>query len=240
MPFRYLTRINVANQMKNYFLTALLFCLYHSTNAQPKPEDESRQNFLIKHRWTVSLDYQNIIELSRQSNFTTVEKPIRQLVPTVGYYVGKKTIVGLGIPVGFQSNDGTYYGMAPTAPGPAHAATYRTRELGLMPYVQQFIGTGRVRPFIGASYTFLQRRLTYDVPDVPKAIAYTEVQAIPSVFAGLTYFVCPRLGIDAMIRYKRERSNYHGVYSIIYAPYTDFSANEQQLYSANIGVRYIL
>lgn len=226
--------------MKTYLFIALFFCLYTSINAQNNSVNKLTQSFLTRHRWTVGLDYQNLIELSRQSNFTVSDKPIRQLVPTIGYYVGKQTIVGLGLAVGFQSINGTYYGMTPTVPGPAHASTYRTREWGLMPYVQHFIGAGQVRPFVGASCTFLQRRLAYDVPDVPKTTAYTEFQAIPSVFAGLTYFVCPKFGIDAIVRYKRERSDYHGVRSIIYAPYTDFSANEQDVYSANIGVRYTL
>ena len=89
--------------MKNYFLITLFLGITVAVSAQNRPV----QSYRTKHRWTVSLEYQNLIELSRQSNFISSDKPIRQLVPTVGYYVGKQTLVGLGLAVGFQSINGT-------------------------------------------------------------------------------------------------------------------------------------
>jgi hypothetical protein len=226
--------------MKQYLLSILLLTLATITKGQ---QDSSNSLQPITHRWIAALETDKLFLLN-QNDGPGSDDFRRTVMPSIGYGVTRNLVVGIGFPLSYSSRSGTYYSSAGMPGGGGTFATITTpAQVGVSPFVQLYLGQGRLKPYVGAGFQYTYQLLGFSVREISLYRKQEGHSMEGRAFVGLTYFVLPRFGIDTQLRYGWQGGEHpyfvfpnlltSGGYSSTYS-YTG------QTLSANIGIRYIL
>ncbi len=228
--------------MRNILLTLTLIGIGSLSKAQQITDQESIKEKTSVGHWVVGLETDNLF-LLKEVDGSGDDYFLRKLIPSVGLFATNNLIVGIGVPLGWAPREGTYYSDGTSSPAGAYSSYRSYKQIGVSPFIQQFIGKGKIKPYVGASYRYTYQQLDFDVREVSVYIKQTGSESELSVFTGLSYFITPRLGVDVKLRYGWQQGNHpyvsfpnkfdSGGYSSTYA-YTG------QTGSANVGLRYQL
>jgi hypothetical protein len=227
--------------MRNIVLTLALVGIGSLGKAQQITNHESiRKNTSVGH-WVVGLETDNLL-LLKEVDGAGDDYFLRKIIPTVGLFATSNLIVGIGIPLGWAPREGIYYGNGISGPAGVYNSYRSYKQIGVSPFIQQFIGKGKIKPYVGASYRYTHQQLDFSIREVSVYIKQTGSESELSVFTGLSYFITPRLGVDVKLRYGWQQGNhpYVSFPNKFDSGYSSTYAYSGQTGSANVGLRYQL
>ncbi|GAB3549032.1 hypothetical protein [Spirosoma fluminis] len=192
-------------------------------------------------RWVIGLETENLFLLKKVAG-SGDDFFLRKIAPTVGFAVTPNLVVGLGIPLGWAPQKGTYYSNGTVSQAGIYSTYISPKQVGVSPFIQQFIGKGKIKPYVGVAYRYTYQQLDLSIRELSVYLKQPGNESELSVFAGLTYFITPRFGIDAKFRYGWQQGNHP---YIIFPNrsnlgYSATFAYSGQTGSANVGFRYQL
>jgi outer membrane protein len=109
------------------------------------------------------------------------------LTPTIGYFPIENLVVGVGVPLSstrYRYTDGNRVTLT---------------GIGLSSFAQYYIGTGKLKPYVGISYSYVQQNQRYDL-DGSFASRMSHYGTL-SPTIGLAYFISKRVGININASY---------------------------------------
>lgn len=164
-------------------------------------------------------------DYSRDVNTNTVSFRIH---PKLGYFFFDNFVAGLGV---------SYYTeVKKTKPFDKKLdedLKSTSNSIALYPYVKYYFGQGKLRPFVGASFSYGKRYSKYDrlqygnnYPDDAKVVnEKSEVDFYSyAIFPGVSYFINDHISLDAMIEYSHFKLSYDESY-IDYQKTNNFNVN---------------
>lgn len=225
--------------MKNYLLLLLLLGIISSVHAQQTGKDKGTKT--VAGHWVLAIETDNLLRLQKV-NGPGNDDYLRKIMPSIGYFATNTLILGVGIPIGFAPRNGTYYSSGTIGQAGVYSSYISPKQIGVAPYVLQFFGKGKVKPYVGASYRYTYQQLNFSIRELSVYLEQTGNESELSVFTGLTYLVTTRFGIDAKLRYGWQSGNH---------PYMSFPNRQESGYSstyafmgqtasANVGLRFII
>lgn len=228
--------------MKNFFLTLTLISIVNLGKAQQIVDHKSVTTNASVKRWVVGLETDNLLLLKNVPGSGDDEYFLRKIIPTIGFRAGKNLVIGIGMPLGWAPQKGTYYSNGTVNQAGIYRTSISPKQIGISPFVQQFIGKGKVKPYIGASYRYTYQQLDLSIREVSVYLKQAGNESELAVFTGLTYFITSRLGIDAKFRYGWQRGNrpYMSFPNLTDSGYSSTFVYDGQTASANVGIRYQL
>jgi outer membrane protein len=122
------------------------------------------------------------------------------LAPSGGYFVVNNLLIGARLPLGFDRSRTSGF-PNPTSPQKTTSTSY-----GLGPLVRYYIGEGKVKPYVGASFTYGRSttRREQDTQFLDQKASYTQI----SPTLGVTYFVTRNVALNAGVSYDLSRYKY--------------------------------
>lgn len=142
-----------------------------------------------KGRWQVAAQLSNLSYLTNSSSHYTTFTGT--LSPSVGCFLAKNLLVGVGLPVTTSS---TSYDIA--------SAFKETRVgVGLAPFIQYYLGNSALKPYIGGSYSYSFDNYTfrYEKPSSSYSKKGSSSAFIPTI--GLAYYLNKTIGLNAGLLY---------------------------------------
>jgi outer membrane protein len=124
------------------------------------------------------------------------------LTPSAGYFVAKNLLVGARLPLSFDRSRSYEF----VFPNPNTLTTSTSTSYGLGPFARYYIGEGKLKPYVGASFTYGRSTTKREQGSllVNQKINYTQIS--PTV--GLAYFINRNVALNAGISYDISRYNY--------------------------------
>jgi len=225
--------------MKNFILLLALIGVISSSHAQ-QTGNKGATKTLVGH-WALALETDNLV-LLKQVGGSGDDYYLRKLLPSIGYYATNSLLLGIGAPFGLASRKGAYYSSGTINPAGVYSTSISPKQIGISPFVQLFLGKGKVKPHIGASYRYTYQQLDYSIRELSVYLKQTGNESELSLFAGLTYLITPKLGIDAKLRYGWQSGNhpYMSFPNRLGSSYSSTFSISGQTASANIGLRLML
>lgn len=226
--------------MKNICFVVVLCTLAHIACAQSTSTTSTTKVNPSSRHWVIGVETDNLAVLKKVRIVN--EDFQRRLIPTVGYKVTPNLVLGVGIPLGLAPYQGTYYSSGTVGAAGAYPTTLSPKQIGLAPFIQQFIGRGKLRPFFGASYRYSYQQLDFSVRELSVHLKQTGNESELALFGGLTYWVTARLGLDVKLRYGWQ----NGQHPYISFPnrtdsgYTSTFTYSSQTASVNVGLRFLV
>ncbi|WP_158500540.1 outer membrane beta-barrel protein [Spirosoma radiotolerans] len=145
-----------------------------------------------KGRWTVGAQVGNF-QYSTHNGYNSFSGSIS---PSAGYFVANNLVVGTGVPLSL--NTSKYY----NSNGEVH---YRSTGIGLAPYVRYYVGSNKLKPYVGVSYTYSSTRQRSEMGyQTLKSGGFTSIVS-PSI--GVAYFINRSVALSAGLNYVWERYN---------------------------------
>lgn len=178
-----------------------------------------------KGRWTVGAQVGNF-QYSTQNGYTSFSG---NLSPSAGYFVANNLLVGTGVPLSLTTNNYA---------NPNGAVSDRSTGIGLSPYVRYYIGSNKLKPYVGVSYAYSSTRRRTDMGyQTLKASGFTSTVS-PTI--GAAYFINRSVAINAGLNYIWTRfNNGTTVYDVNGNPIGDITSTSKYL-SLNIGFQIFL
>lgn len=225
--------------MKNFVLLLALIGVISSSHAQ-QTENEGATKTLAGH-WVLAIETDNLVLLKKVGG-PGDEYYSRKLMPSIGYYATNSLLLGIGAPFGLASRNGTYYSSGTTNQAGVYSTSISPKQIGISPFVQLFLGKRKVKPYVGASYRYTYQQLDYSIRELSVYLKQTGNESELSLFAGSTYLITPKLGIDAKLRYGCQSGNhpYMSFPNRLGSCYSSTFYFSGQTASANIGLRLVL
>jgi outer membrane protein W len=116
------------------------------------------------------------------------------LYPSVGYFVVDNLAVGLSLTAAYGSNDFTFN---------AASTNLKSTILGVGPYVNYYFGEGKLKPVIGASFSYLHQ--SNDTIDINGNIGKSkENYTNASLGGGIAYFINDNVSVNGIVNYNRD------------------------------------
>lgn len=141
------------------------------------------------------------------------------ITPSVGYFVANNLLLGTGVPLSL-----TTFRMDATK------STYK--GIGLAPFVRYYVGSARLKPYVGVSYSYNQINRNYS--SVSSSGSSTQRTSILSPGLGLAYFVTKNVGLHAGLNYNFQQLSNEGSNTSPNSQPLSFSSDSKTL-SLNIG-----
>ncbi|ADB37975.1 hypothetical protein [Spirosoma linguale] len=225
--------------MKNFFLLLTFAGAVGSAHAQELVNVAATKTSV--GRWAVAIETDNLLLLQK------VDGPgddyyLRKIVPGIGYFATNTLLLGVGVPLGLSPRNGTYYSSGINGQAGVYSSTISPTQIGIAPFVQQFLGKGKVKPYVGASYRYTHQQLNFSIRELSVYLKQTGNESELSVFTGLTYLITPKLGIDVKLRYGWQWGNhpYMTFPNRLESSYSSTYSYMGQLASANVGLRLMI
>ncbi|QIP15106.1 hypothetical protein G8759_22015 [Spirosoma aureum] len=226
--------------MKNIFLILSLLGITSLLRAQQTTQNQELTTRQSVGHWVVELETDNLFLLKNMVGID--DYFLRKIIPGVGYLATKNLWVGIAVPIGWAPQKGTYYSDGIATQAGVYTTAISPKQIGIAPYVQQFFGKGKIKPYVGASYRYTYQQLDLSIRDLSIYLSQTGHESELSVFAGLTYSITPRFGIYGKLRYGWQSGNH---------PYITFPNRSESGYStafgynsqtasANLGIRFVI
>lgn len=174
-----------------------------------------------KGRWTVGASVGNFT-YSTQNGYNSFSG---SLTPSAGYFVANNLAVGAGIPLSLTTNKFS------DPNGDTHT---RTTSVGLSPYVRYYIGSSRLKPYVGVSYAYsLTNQRNESGGQTLKINGHISTLS-PAV--GVAYFVNRTVALNAGLSYiwQRYKSGYT-VYDASGNPINEAPVSTTKYVSLGIG-----
>ena len=207
-----------------------IYCLGYSANAQ---QPALKLPNTTSGRWLVSVQTGGLLS-SKNANDIGEDFFHRTLTPSFGYFIRKDLVVGIGIPIGGGKIIGTHY---------SQTGVYYTdiipKQIGIQPFVQKYFGTGRLKPFVSASYSYNNQILNYRISPLSVNIFQKGNRSEISLIGGLTYFLTSRFGFDISAQYAWQSGNRPYIVYTSGGYFRTYPYNRLTI-SANTGLRYLL
>ncbi|MCX6216223.1 hypothetical protein [Spirosoma sp.] len=225
--------------MKNFLLLLTFAGVVGSVHAQELVKDDAAKTS-VGH-WALAIETDNLLLLKK------VDGPgddyyLRKIVPSIGYFATNTLLLGVGVPLGLSSRNGTYYSSGTIGQAGVYSSTSSPTQIGIAPFVQLFLGKGKVKPYVGASYRYTHQQLNFSIRELSVYLKQTGNESELSVFTGLTYLLTPKLGIDAKLRYGWQRGDHPYITfpNRLESSYSSTYSYMGQLLSANVGLRLMI
>lgn len=227
--------------MKNFILGIIMLTLTESAYAQQLMDNRAVKTQSSIGHWVLGVETDNLVVLKKVRDIGDKDYQ-RRIMPTVSYFVTRNLILGVGIPLGLAPRTGTYYSSGTVGQAGVYPTSISPKQIGVAPFIQQFIGQGKVKPFIGASYRYTYQQLDFSIRDISVYLKQAGNESELSVFTGLTYLISPKIGIDVKLRYGWQSGNhpYVSFPNLTESGYTSNVAYTSQTLSANIGLRLMI
>ncbi|MBC3788926.1 outer membrane beta-barrel protein [Spirosoma utsteinense] len=180
-----------------------------------------------KGRWSVGTQVGDF-SYSDQNNQNAFSG---ELAPSAGYFVANGLLIGAGIPFSFStSRSNQYIGPTSTTPVPVES---RSIGYGLAPFIQYYIGSAKLKPYLGVSYTYGLTNSSQKTAGATLSKSDGRYSSV-SPTLGVAYFVSRYAALSAGVSYniQRDKSEY-----TIYDPLTNPRSyrSNAQTFSAGIG-----
>lgn len=227
--------------MKNFALIIALIGSTSSIYAQQTVSNMSIRTETQAGNWVVGVETDNLLSLKKVAG-PGDDHYLRRIMPTVGYFVTNSLVLGIGVPIGLAPRHGTYYTNGAVGQAGVYTSHILPKQVGVAPFVQQFLGRGKLKPYIGASYRYTYQQLDFNISQLSVYLKQTGNESELSIFTGLTYLIIPKLSIDAKFRYGWQNGN-HPYMSFPNRLESGFSSTLDftgQTASANIGLRLMI
>ncbi|UHG93466.1 outer membrane beta-barrel protein [Spirosoma oryzicola] len=126
------------------------------------------------------------------------------LSPSAGYFVANGLLVGARVPLSYASVRYPEYNSNGTSPVPAKSIA---TSYGLGPFVRYYVGSAKVKPYIGLSYTYslTNTKQTSSARETVKNSSHYSL-IVPTL--GVAYFVTRNVALNAGLNYNSYRSTY--------------------------------
>jgi outer membrane protein W len=145
-----------------------------------------------KGRWTLGAQVGNF-QYSTQGEYNSFSGNIS---PSAGYFVANNLVVGTGVPLSLTTNKYS---------GPGGDVRNRSTGIGLSPYVRYYVGSNKLKPYLGVSYAYSSTRRRTDMGyQTLKASGFTSTVS-PGI--GIAYFINHSVALNAGLNYIWERFN---------------------------------
>ncbi|SOD82315.1 hypothetical protein [Spirosoma fluviale] len=225
--------------MKNFLLLLIFIGVVGSVHAQ-QSVNEGAAKTSVRH-WTLAIETDNLSLLKKVAG-PGDDDYLRKIVPSVGYFATNTLLLGIGVPVGLAPRNGTYYSSGTISQAGVYSSMISPKQIGVAPFVQLFLGKGKVKPYVGASYRYTYQQLDFSIRELSVYLKQTGNESELAVFTGVTYFITPRFGIDAKLRYGWQRGNhpYMTFPNRLESSYSSTYSYTGQLASANVGLRLMI
>lgn len=139
-----------------------------------------------KGRWMVGAQVGNF-QFSTQNQYSSFSGSIS---PSAGYFMVNNLVVGTGIPLSLAINNYA---------DPNGDIHNRSTSVGLSPYVRYFIGSNKLKPYVGVSYAYSKsNQRTESGYQTTKTGGFTS-SVIPTV--GVAYFINRSVALNAGLNY---------------------------------------
>jgi outer membrane protein len=124
------------------------------------------------------------------------------LAPSGGYFVADNLLIGARLPLGFDRSRNYGFGY----PNPASPLTMTTTSYGLGPLVRYYVGEGKAKPYVGASFTYGRSatRREQGTQLLEQKASYTQL----SPTLGVAYFFTRNVALNAGVSYDISRYRY--------------------------------
>ncbi len=143
-----------------------------------------------KGRWTVGAQVGNF-QYSTQNGYNSFSG---SLSPSAGYFLANNLLIGAGVPLSLTTNKFS---------NPSGDVLYKSTEIGLSPYVRYYVGSGKLKPYVGVSYAYSMTRQRTDMDyQTLKTSGFTS-SVIPTV--GIAYFINRSVALNAGLNYVWSR-----------------------------------
>lgn len=227
--------------MKNIFITISLISLISSVKAQQIIDHRSMKTKASVGRWSVGLETDNLFLIEKVAG-SGDDYFLRKIIPTIGFYAASNLVIGIGVPLGWAPQKGTYYSNGTINQAGVYRTSISPKQIGISPFIQQFIGKGKIKPYVGASYRYTYQQLDLSIREVSVYIKQAGNESELAVYTGITYFITPRFGVDAKLRYGWQQGNhpYISFPNLTDSGYSSTFVYSGQTGSANVGFRYQL
>lgn len=178
-----------------------------------------------KGRWTIGAQIGDF-QYSTQDAYTSFSG---SLSPSAGYFVANNLLVGTGVPLSLTTNNFA---------DPNGSVRNTSTGIGLSPYVRYYIGSNKLKPYMGISYAYSATRRRTDMGyQTLKASGFTSTVS-PTI--GAAYFINRSVAINAGLNYIWERfNNGSPVYDVSGNPIEDTTFTSKYL-SLSIGFQIFL
>jgi hypothetical protein len=225
--------------MKNFLLFLTSIGIASSACAQPMVNNGTSKT--SAGHWVLALETDNLLPLKKVAG-PGDDYYFRKLIPAIGYFATNTLMLGIGVPFGLSPQNGTYYSNGTIGQAGVYPSSISPKQLGVSPFVQQFFGKGKVKPYIGASYRYTYQQLDFSIRELSVYLKQTGHESELSAFTGLTYLITPTLGIDAKFRYGWQSGNhpYISFPNRLGSGYSSTYAFTGQTASANVGLRLLI
>jgi hypothetical protein len=227
--------------MKNFTLMIALIGITSSIYAQQTVSNRSIRTKTSAGNWVVGVETDNLFLLKKVAG-PGDDDYLRRITPTIGYFVTNSLVLGIGVPIGSAPRHGTYYSNGAIGQTGVYTSYISPKQVGVAPFIQQFIGKGKLKPYVGASYRYTYQQLDFSIRQLSVYLKQTGNESELSVFTGLTYLITPKLGVDAKFRYGWQTGNhpYMSFPNRLESGYSSTFAFTGQTASANIGLRLMI
>jgi outer membrane protein len=151
-------------------------------------------------RWQVGTQ---IGSLSYVDNGSSGSKQFSgSLLPSAGYFISKNLLLGAGLPLSLSSSRsqdiGSVYG--------GHDAKSTITGVGIAPFVRYYIGSAKLKPFVGLSYSYVLSNANYQSYTGVKSSAKGHTNVVtPNL--GLAYFLTQNVALTATLEYNIQSRN---------------------------------
>ncbi len=143
-----------------------------------------------KGRWTVGARVGNF-QYSTQNGYSSFSG---SLSPSAGYFVANNLLIGAGVPLSLTINK-----LSSSTGNVLNKST----GIGLSPYVRYYVGSSKLKPYVGVSYTYSTTRQRTDMGyQTLKTGGFTS-SVIPTV--GIAYFINRSVALNAGLNYVWDR-----------------------------------
>lgn len=157
------------------------------------------------------------------------------LTPIAGYFIANGLAIGTGIPIGFSS----------TKFGELYPNFYNLRQngssLGLSPFVRYYVGSAKLKPFVGIAYSYIRTASKYKTDTAggseSKNRGHTTA-LVPSI--GLVYFVNSTLGLAINADYNINHVEYNTYQTSPYTPGGSIANYDSKSLSVGIGFQLFI
>jgi len=145
-----------------------------------------------KRRWTVGAQVGDFY-YSTQNGYTSFSG---SLSPSAGYFVANNLVVGTGVPLSLTTNK---------LADPNGDVRNTSTSIGLSPYVRYYVGSHKLKPYVGLSYAYSSTKRRADMGyQTLKSGGFTSTVS-PTI--GAAYFINRSVAINAGLNYIWERFN---------------------------------
>ncbi|GAB3779254.1 hypothetical protein GCM10028818_29520 [Spirosoma horti] len=139
-----------------------------------------------KGRWMVGAQVGNF-QYSTQNGYNSFSG---SLSPSAGYFVANNLLIGTGVPLSLTTNNYS---------GPGGDVRNRSTGIGLSPYVRYYVGSNKLKPYVGVSYAYSSTRQRTDMGyQTLKSNGFTSTVS-PTV--GVAYFINRSVAINVGLNY---------------------------------------